>query len=122
MFLLCLQLVAPALHFQLQPDFRTANGDLFERLGEHALCLGAIPGPFTGRPTAPGQPVKDHHDDLASCCFWHSNAGQPAPGNVADVAVSFDIAGIAFRATTYRDVVPVYPFATFSARAPPVAA
>jgi hypothetical protein len=65
-------------------------------LGEHALCLGATAGSSTGKPATPAQPAKDHHDGFASCCFWHANAGQPLPGIAAGVAISFEIASIAF--------------------------
>jgi hypothetical protein len=117
---LCLQLIAPGLHSSLLLGSRTGNGDLSGLLGEHALCLGATSGPSTGEPASPAQPPKDHHHDLASCCFWHGNASQLAPSTAAGLAVSFDIPGIAFPATTYTVVVPAHPSGTFAARAPPV--
>jgi hypothetical protein len=125
-FLLCLQLGAPALHASLQPslqrDSRTANGDLSELLGEHALCLGATPRSSTGEPASPAQSPKDHHQDFASCCFWHGNASLPARNIAAGSAVSFDIAGFAFLAPTYTVVVPARLSGTFAARAPPARA
>jgi hypothetical protein len=121
-FLLCLQLVAPGLHSSLQLGSRTGNGDLSGLLGEHALCLAPTPGSSTGEPASPAQLPKDHHHDVASCCFWHGNASQPAPSVAADSAVSFDITGIAFLAPTYTVVVPAHPSGTFAARAPPVSA
>ena len=120
-FVLFLQLVAPGLHSSLQLG-SGANGDLARLLSEHALCLGLTPGSPTGKPATPLLPGKEHHDDFASCCFWHGNAGQPVAGVASGVAVAFDIAIIIFRATTYSVVVPVHPFGTFSARAPPVSA
>ena len=121
-FVLCLQLVAPGLHCSLQLGSGTGNGDLARLLREHALCFGMTPGSSTGKPVTPALPAKDHYDDSASCCFWHSNAGPPVAGLAADVAVSFDIASITFLATTYPVVVPVHPAGTSSARAPPVSA
>jgi hypothetical protein len=119
-FALCLQLVAPGLHSSLQLGSGAGNSDLARLLGEHALCLGATTGSSSGEPAPPAQPPKDHHHDFATCCFWHGNAGEPAPGIAAGVVVSFDIASIAFLPTTYPVVVPAHPSSTFSARAPPV--
>ena len=121
-FALCLQLIAPALHSSLHPDSRTANGDLFALLGEYALCLGATAGSSTGKPATPAEPAKDHHDDFASCCFCHGNAGQLAPSIAGGVAISFDIASIVFLPTTYPVVVPARFSGTSSARAPLVSA
>jgi hypothetical protein len=121
-FALCLQLGSPALHSSLHRDFRTAKGDLSKLVGEHALCLGATPGSSTGKPATPAQPAKGHHDDLASCCFWHGNAGQLAPSIAGGVAILLDIASIAFLPTTYPVVAPARFSGTFSARAPPVSA
>jgi len=118
-FVLCLQLVVPSLHSSLQLGSGT-NGDLARLLGEHALCFGLTPGSSTGKPATPPPPAQNHRDDFASCCFCHSNAGQPVSGVASGVAVLFDIAIIAFRATTYPGVVPVHTPGTFSARAPPV--
>jgi hypothetical protein len=117
---LCLQLVAPGLHSSLQLGFRSDNGDLSGLFGEHALCLGAAPGPSTGEPASPAQVPKDRHHDFASCCFWHGNANQVAPSIAAGSAVSFDIAGIAHLAPIYTVVVPARLSGTFAARAPPV--
>jgi hypothetical protein len=119
---LCLQLIAPGLHSSLLLGSRTGNGDLSGLLGEHALCLGATSGPSTGEPVSPAQPPKDHHHDLASCCFWHGNSSPPVPSVAAGSLVTFEITGIAFLATTYTVVVPAHPFGTFAARAPPVSA
>jgi hypothetical protein len=119
-FALCLQLVSPELHSSLQLGSGAGNGDLARLLGAHALCIGATPGSSTGKPATPAQPAKDHHDDFVSCCFWHGNAGQLAPSIAGGVAISFDIASIAFLPTTYPVVVPAHPSGTFSARAPPV--
>jgi hypothetical protein len=121
-FLLCLQLVAPGLHSSLQLGSRTGTGDLAGQIGEHALCLGVTPGSSTGGPASPSQPAKKHHHDFASCCFWHSNSSPPVPSVAAGSIVSFEITGIAFLAPTYNVVVPVHPFGTSSARAPPVSA
>jgi hypothetical protein len=121
-FALCLQLVSPALHSSLHRDSRTAKGDLSNLVGEHALCLGATPGSSTGKPATPTQPAKDHHDDFASCCFCHGNAGQLAPSIAGGVAISFDIASIVFLPTTYPVVVPARFSGTSSARAPLVSA
>ena len=121
-FLLCLQVVAPALHSALPLDRPTVTGDLSELLGEHALCLGGTPGSSADKPSTPVPPGKDHHNDFASCCFWHRNAAQPAPDIADRVAVSFDFTRIGFPAATPSVVVPVHPFGTFSARAPPVSA
>ena len=120
-FVLCLQLVAPGLHssFQLGSG---ANGDLARLLSEHALCLGLTPGSPTGKPAAPALPAKDHYNDFASCCFWHSNTSPPVGDLAPAVAVSFDVANITFLAPIYRVVVPVHPFGESSARAPPVSA
>jgi hypothetical protein len=118
-FALCLQLVAPGLHSSLQRS-GAGNGDLARLLGEHALCLGTAPNSSSGKPAPPAEPPKDHRDDFASCCFWHGNAAQPAPGIAAGVAVSFDITDIAFPPTTYPVVLPAHPSSNFSARAPPV--
>jgi hypothetical protein len=119
-FVLCLQLVAPGLHSSLQLGSRTGNGDLAGLLGEHALCLGTTPDSSTGEPASPAQPPKDHHQDFASCCFWHSNSSPPVPSVVAGSVVSFEITRIAFLALTYNVVVPAHPSGTFAARAPPV--
>jgi hypothetical protein len=119
LFVLCLQLVAPGLHSSLQLRFGTNEG-LARLLSEHALCFGLTPGSSTAKPATPSPPAQNHHDDFASCCFWHTNAGQSVPGVAAGVAISFDIESITFRATTYPIVVPVHPFGTSSARAPPV--
>lgn len=116
---LCLQLVAPGLHSSLQPVSRTGNGDLGGLLGEHALCLGVMPGSSTGEPASPAQPPRHHHHDFAFCCFWHGNASLPARNIAAGSAVSFDIAGIAVLASTYTVVVPARLSGTFAARAPP---
>jgi hypothetical protein len=105
----------------LQLGFGT-NGDLARLLSEHALCLGLTPGSSTGKPATPPLPAQDHHDDFGSCCFWHSNAVQPVPRAVADVAIAFDIAIVTFRGTAYRVVVPVHAYGASSARAPPVSA
>ena len=121
-FVFCLQLVAPGLHSSLQLGSGTGNGDLAHLLTEHALCFGVTPGSSAGKPATPPLPAKDHHDDFASCCFWHGNSGQPVPSVAAGVAVSFDIASITFLATTYPVVVPAHPVGTSSARAPPVSA
>jgi hypothetical protein len=119
-FVLCLQLVGPRLHSSLQLVSRTGNGDLGDLLGEHALCLGVMPGSSTGEPASPAQPPKDHHHDFPSCCLWHANTSLPVPNIAAGSAVSFDIAGVAFLAPTYTVVVPARLSGTFTARAPPV--
>jgi hypothetical protein len=121
-FALCLQLVAPGRHSSLQPGSGAGNGDLARLLGAHVLCLGAARDSSAGEPAPPAQPPKDHSDDFASCCFWHGNAGQFTPSIAGDVAISFDIASIAFLPTTYTVVVPARFSGTFSARAPPVSA
>ena len=119
-FLLCLQLVAPGLHSSLRLDSRNSDGDLAGLIGEHAFCLGVTPGSSTGEPGSPAQPAKDHHQDFASCCFWHSNAGPPVPSVAAGSVVSFEITCTAFLAPTYTVVVPARPSGAFAARAPPV--
>jgi hypothetical protein len=119
---LCLQLVAPGLHSSLQLGSQTGNGDLAGLIGEHALCLGVTPGSSTGEPASPAQPTKDHHNDFASCCFWHGNASLPARNIAAGSAVSFNIAGLAFLAPTYTVLVPARLSGTFAARAPPASA
>jgi hypothetical protein len=119
---LCLQLVAPGLHSSLQLGSQTGNGDLAGLIGEHALCLGVTPGSSTGEPASPAQPTKDHHNDFASCCFWHGNASLPARNIAAGSAVSFNIACLAFLAPTYTVLVPARLSGTFAARAPPASA
>jgi hypothetical protein len=118
-FVLCLQLVAPGLYSSLQLGSRTGNGDLAGLIGEHALCLGVTP---TGEPTSPVQPAKDHHQDFASCCFWHSNPSPPVPSVTAGSLVSFEITGVAFLAPTYKVVAPARRSGAFAARAPPARA
>ena len=121
LFVLCLQLVAPGLHSSLQLGFGT-NEDLARLLSEHALCFGLTPGSSTAKPATPSPPAQNHHDDFASCCFWHGNAGQLAPSIAGGVAISFDIESITFLPTTYPVVVAARFSGTFSARAPPVSA
>jgi len=121
-FALCLQLVVPGLQSSVQLGSGAGNSDLARLLGEHALCLGARTDSSSGEPAPPAQRPKDHHHDFATCCFWHGNAGQLAPSIAGGVAISFDIASIAFRPTTYPVVVPARFSGTFSARAPPVSA
>jgi hypothetical protein len=121
-FVFCLQLVAPGLHSSFQLGSETGNGDLAHLLSEHALCIGVTPGSSTGKPATPPLPAKDHHDDFASCCFLHGNAGQPVSDVASGVAVLLDIASITFLATTYPVAVPVHPAGTSLARAPPVSA
>jgi hypothetical protein len=118
-FVLCLQLVAPELHSPLQLGSPTANSELAGLIGEHALCLAVTPDSSTGEPAPP---AKDQHHDFASCCLWHSNVSPPVPSLAAGSAVSFEITGIAFVASTYDIAIPARPSGSFAARAPPARA